>query len=284
MKKIISVLITVIMLFSVSVCALAVQNTANFKVNVISETDGKLKISVDYEGWAEFCCCDFDLEYNSGLLKAETAYDGDGMVAFAKYAKANNGATISSSNPSSNPVKVTFATTIPFKAVNGKDMFIVEFTKLSKQSVKSGDLKLVFTNCQTGDYDDVKTSVSYGFGSADTAERTTASQTAANNTSAATVESNSGKSVSTADDSEKSAETLKTGSETVLSSENKNDVNITSEGSKPDSVDYGKNTDADNGKKIAIVAAAAVLMLVVIVSVCVVLVKKTKKDDNSGND
>lgn len=282
MKRFISVIIAAAVFMLSAVCAFAVTPTAKFSVNIVSETDTSLKISVDYEGGAEFNCFDFEIKYNDKLLRAEKAYDGNGMDAFSKQTKLDGGATISSANPAANPLKATFATTMPFKPVDGKDLFIVEFTKLSESSVKESDIELKFTNCQTGDFSEVNTSVEYKI---EAAEKTTAvvSDPTSQKENVSSKSDASGKEGDT-----KQGKDEKTSVTSSADGKNKSE-NSAENTSSGDGEKTEKNKDTavgklSDGSKIKVVAVAAGAALVVIAAGCAAVVIKSKKDEKNTDE
>ena len=58
MKKIVSIIIAAVMAFCLCLPAFAAQS-ATFAVNVVSESDTRAIVSIDYEGGAAFNCLDF---------------------------------------------------------------------------------------------------------------------------------------------------------------------------------------------------------------------------------
>ncbi len=157
MKKAVSVFLTLLMLFAFALPCFA-ENPAKFSINILSENDKELIISVDYDGGSSFQNIDLELKYDSKKLKPTEANDGDGLTAFAMYAKRNDGNSISMINKDKNPIKGVMAATIPFKAVQGKDLFQIKFQKLSKFTAGGADLSLKLTNCQL-DYANIKTEI-----------------------------------------------------------------------------------------------------------------------------
>lgn len=274
MKRFVSVLLTVLMIFMLAVPAFAA-DAAKFRINVVSETDNEISITIDYEGGATFSCYDFELKYNAKKLSVKTAFDGAGFDAFSKNTKLNGGAVISTINSNSNPIKATCATTEPFKVVNGKDLAVINFKKLSSDKVSASDISLVFTNCQTAEFKDVKTVVESGLsGKTDGGASTSADKnTAANKTDAETDAAVSKAQSTGKDASEAQADNA--------ADQTADTWHCVQDGDRVTSDNEDAETENEEGsnKKVIVVAAAAVCMLFVIAAVCVYVVKKTKKDD-----
>lgn len=271
MKKIISIFIAVATVFCLCLPVLAAES-ATFSVNVVSESDTKAVVSIDFEGGAAFNCLDFEVEL-SKRLSVEKCATGAGLRNFKIYANDLNSdlgdTVIMSFNKDSNPIKFTFASITGFKAVNGKDLLTLTLKKTSSDKLKSDDVKLTVSNCgtsgstadsvitveaktiQIGGSSEVKTSAAAG--QAGTAVEKTASATKAGETTAVTT---------TAVSSEPSKESTTTVAESATESSS-------------DSTD-SKTTDK---KKIVIVAAAALIVLAVIVAGVAVIAKKAKKDN-----
>lgn len=170
MKKTVSVFLTLLMLFALALPCFA-ENPAEFSINIISESDKELAVSVNYDGGSTFQNIDFELKYDYKKLKPTEAVDGDGLTEFIIYTKKNSGNAISMINKDVNPIKGVMATTVPFKVVQGKDLFVIKFQKLSKAKATDGDLSLKITNCQL-DYVNIKTTVSSPWTGGTTAKAT----------------------------------------------------------------------------------------------------------------
>ncbi|MCQ2484841.1 MAG: hypothetical protein MJ168_05855 [Clostridia bacterium] len=253
MKKTASVLLTFFMLF-VMILPCAAANQAKFSVNIVSESDTELVVSLDYDGGSSFQNFDFELKYNADKLKAKEAYDGDGSAAFQMYAKKNGGNAISIVNKDINPIKGAFAVTVPFKVVQGKDMFIFSFQKLSKQSVTKGDISVAFTTCQLNDAN-VQVTVSLPFADGSPNGTVSGSSSALQKSEAATADTE----LVTADASDSIAQTEEDAESEELIA--KNEESIAEDNSNP-------------AKKIVWVVAAALCMVIIITGVIVFLRKK----------
>lgn len=278
MKKIISVLTAAVITFMLALPCFAAQ-TAKFNINVVSESDREIVVSVDYEGGAVVTSCDFELKYNAKKLSAVKISDGNGIKKFTEKVKENEGAALSSytslkQNPKANPIKYGFATTEPFNAPLGKDMMLVTFTKLSKGKTAKEDITVKFTNCTTNESVNVGTSVSSSIGStsAEVATSVPASDT-----------------VTSAANKPDTTETSSALSEENTVSTANTDISLTENASKTEQITEIKEAvsssepeiaeKTDNTRKIIIVAAAAVCLLIVIIAVCVYLSKKVKKEN-----
>lgn len=265
MKKIVSIIIAAVMAFCLCLPAFAAQS-ATFAVNVVSESNTRAIVSIDYEGGAAFNCLDFEVKL-SKRLSVEKCATGAGLRNFKIYAddlNANLGDTvIMSFNKDSNPIKFTFASISGFKAVNGKDLLTLTLKKTSADKLKADDVKLTVTNCgisgstaeakiiPIGGSSEVKTSAAAGQAGT-TVAKTSGTSKAGETTSVTT----------TAGSSELSAES------TTPVAESASDKNGENNGTK--------TTDK---KKIVIVGAAALIVLAIIVVGVVVIAKKYKKED-----
>lgn len=252
MKKTASVLLAFLMLF-VMILSCAAANPAKFSVNIVSESDTELVVSLDYDGGSSFQNFDFELKYNADKLKAKEAYDGDGSAAFQMYAKKNGGNAISIVNKDINPIKGAFAVTVPFKVVQGKDMFIFSFQKLSKQSVTKGDISVNFTTCQLDDTD-VQVTVSLPFADGSSGSTASGSSTTLQKSEVATADTE----LVTADVSDSAAETAEDTEGEALAAED----------------DETAEENNNSAKKVIWVVAAAACMVIIITGVVVFLRKK----------
>lgn len=278
MKKIISVLLALLTLFILSVPCFAAA-PAKFSITLVSENNDSAVISVDYAGGSSFGAFDFELKYNAKKLKANSAYSGDGMDAFAKYVQKNNGAILTPQiNFAVNPIKVSCASTIPFKTVNGKDLCVFSFKKLTKEKINADDLKVVFTSCTSESGATVKTEVSSSISPSGTtvpAKTTTAKTTGQVTSKASAPEKTTTE--SSASDKTSASSSINVTSSVSSVSEITTDISQT----KQTEIQQ-ESAEKGNTKKIIIVAAAAVCMLFVIAAVCIYVVKKTKNSDGEA--
>lgn len=268
MKKLISILSAAAIMLMLAVPCFAA-GTAKFSINVISETDTQLSISIDYEGGSAFACYDFELKYNDKKLSVVSAIEGDGWERFAKDSKINGGAVISSINPTDNPIKGTCATTNPFVVIDGKDLALITFKKLVKEKVTSSDITLKFTNCQTVEFETLKTDIKSML--ADTPVTSASSGLTDKKTENSVSQSNGTEATPSEDKNSESKDDVSADVNPDLT-----EKEVGEELSAAETENNSENTS--NTKKIVVVAAAAICMVFVIAAVCVYLIKKSKND------
>ena len=281
-KKLVSLFLTAAMLFMLAVPSFAVK-AAKFSLKKVSETDGEIVLSIDYEGGSTFNCIDFEVDYNDKKLKPVEAYDGDGLEAFIRELKKENGAGVSAINKESKPIKGSMAVTSMFKVVNGKDLFIIRFKKLAKEKVTSDDIDVIFTNCAS-ENEKIQASItnqlSGSSGNNNSAvtkissdkknNATTADKSGSSTKSDATAAAKDDKSQSNATDqnSDGTVQTVKVIDNSVRN-EDKQEQN------------ESQNTDilqkSDNAKKIVVIAAIVCCAVLVLIAVFVYLTKKKGK-------
>lgn len=268
MKKIVSIIIAAVMAFCLCLPAFAAQS-ATFAVNVVSESDTRAIVSIDYEGGAAFNSLDFEVAL-SNKVSVEKVATGAGLRNFKIYAEDNeNGVVLTSFNKDANPMKFAFISITSFKAVNGKDLLVLTLKKTSSTKLTEKDVNLKVTSCglsgasetevimidtkviQIGDSSTIKTSAAAG--QAGTTIAKTSGTTKAGETTSA---------VTTVGSSELSEESATPVAESVS-------------GKK----DEDTNTKTTDKKKIVIVGAAALIVLAIIVVAVVVIAKKYKKED-----
>lgn len=280
MRKILSVLLAASIAFMLAIPCFAIK-AAKFSVKTVSETDGEIVVSVDYEGGSTFSCFDIEMTYNEKKLKVTEAYDGDGLEAFIRDAKKNEGAMVASViNKDKNPIKDSMAITASFRVVDGKDLFVAKFKKLSKDKVTADDIDVKFTNCAT-QTEKVQASVSNLIGGG------TAASKAPVTTSKAVQPSKSPEnSTAQTDKTENKSDTTVSEKTDVKSSEASSEIKTdptSQEGSEnaeqelvTEEIQPDETAKTDNTKKIIVVAAAVVCVLFVIAAVCVYISKKKK--------
>jgi|GEM_PF-877125 len=275
MKKIVSIIIAAVMAFCLCLPAFAAQS-ATFAVNVVSESDTRAIVSIDYEGGAAFNNLDFEVTLSS-KVRVEKCANGAGLRNFKIYAddlfyktyKAETDTVIMSFNKDVNPLKFSFASITGFKSVNGKDLLVITLKKTSSAKLTEKDVELKVEDCgisgttakevisvnaqviQIGGSSEVKTSAAAGQAGT-TVAKTSGTSKAGETTSSTT----------TTGSSELSAES------TTPVAESTSDKNGENNGTK--------TTDK---KKIVIVGAAALIVLAIIVVGVVVIAKKYKKED-----
>ena len=133
MKKIISIIIAAVMAFCLCLPAFAAQS-ATFAVNVVSEDNTKAVVSIDYEGGTAFNCLDFEVTLSS-RVSVEKVATGAGLRNFKIYVEDNYDDiyqnVLTSFNKDINPMKFSYISLVGFKAVNGKDLFVLTLKKTS---------------------------------------------------------------------------------------------------------------------------------------------------------
>lgn len=269
MKKFTSIFISLIMVFALCVPALAANEAASFVVNVLSETDSQAFLSIDYNGGQSFNCLDFEVKL-SDRVSVKSCANGAGLRNFKIYVDDldSEDLTISSYNKEGNPIKFTFATTVKFKVVNGKDLLTLTLNKKSAAKLTSDDVKLTITNCGISADDLSTTSIKTSVVQIGNKESTTLKSPDQVGTAA-----------------EKTSTPAPVGEVTSAAQETTLNVEETStdvENSELTPVDENNETeqnDSSNKKKIIIVAAAAFCLVIVIGATVIYIVKKSKKEE-----
>lgn len=263
MKKTASILLTMLMLFAL-VLPCAAASPANFSMKIVSESDSEFVISLDYDGGSSFQNFDFELKYNEKKLKPKEAYDGDGSFAFQTYSKKNGNPSISVVNKDINPIKCAFASTVPFKAVQGKDMFIFSFQKLSKDKIAKSDISFKFTTCQLNDANvqvNLSTPWSAGSDSGNAQSQQNAAQTSVSKPTA---------------DTSKATGVTSESTELVTVTDNQSSDVSSAEDTETNAMGETEvEKDGNSTKKIIIVVAAALCMVMIIVGVIISIRKKS---------
>lgn len=270
MKRIISVLLVLIMAAGLCVSAFAANETAGFLVNILSESDTEAMVSIDYNGGQSFNSLDFEVKLSERVALKSCA-NGAGLRNFKIYVSdlESGDLTLSSFNKDNNPIKFTFATTLMFKAVNGKDLLTLTITKKSAAKLTADDVMLTVTNCGVSEADgstaNVKTSVIQigNVQSGETLQSPNQIGTAAEKT---------GTPVPVSGVTSVSQESA-TGESELSQSEESVEL-ITDEGEN--SIEQSKTSDK---RKIIIVAAAAFCLVIVIAATVIYITKKSKKED-----
>lgn len=161
-KKIMAAILCVLMIGVCVPFTVSAENSASFKICVASQDSKSVVVTLDFAGGTGFSAFDADIEYNNLKLSLEDCQFASGFAAFKQYSDKNNGAMIYDANSNANPVKVSIATTEPFKIIN-KDGAILKlkFSKIKDANISEDDITLKIENCQTSDFEDIKTSVAY---------------------------------------------------------------------------------------------------------------------------
>ncbi|MBQ8227540.1 MAG: hypothetical protein IJZ88_00855 [Clostridia bacterium] len=261
MKKIISVVISLFMVLSLIPFTASAADEIDFTLRISSETDNELTLVLDYDGGTGFSALDIDVSYDRVRLELKSCEKGAGYVAFEKYLNDNDALSICSINQNQNPVKVSMANTIGFKAIDGKKSVItLTFAKVPGTKFAEEDVTLDFTNCQTASFENIAVNFDYDLtapvqGATEKTEQDATEypqQTSADNVDEA-VDSEIGDSV----EGEAQQTPAQSGSEDEPAEKN--------------------DTDDGNSKTVIIIAAVAVLVVGAAVIVLFVIKSKKKK-------
>lgn len=270
MKKFLSLFLTFAFAFMLALPCFAA-SAARFNINLVSESNTEAVISIDYEGGTAFACFDAELKYNDKKLKATEAYDGDGGLAFAKAAKMDGGLIVTAINPETNPIKAMLATTVEYKNVDGKDIFVVKFKKLVKEKLTGSDVSLVFTNCMNSERVVINTEVTSSLAGRGEAVESTAQNPSAPTKSENTAQQPSSEAAPVNTEDKTDSQPVDEGSSEASKGEASSDKTAEIKDEKP-----------LGNKKIIVVASAAAVMVAVIVVGCIYVVKKTKNNEEDA--
>lgn len=139
----------------------AADSTA-FKICVAAQDSKSVTITLDCTGGTGFGALDASIKYNNLKLSLEDCQFASGFAAFKQYVDSKNGLTIFNANSDMNPVKISVATTVPFKVIDGDGAIIkIRFSKIEGANISESDISLTIDNCQNENFEDIKTSVSY---------------------------------------------------------------------------------------------------------------------------
>lgn len=162
MKKIFAFLICAVMVLSFIPVTVNAADGAEFKLCVVSQDEKSVTVSLDFAGGTGFCALDASIKYNNLKLTLENCQFASGFAAFKNYLESQGGMTIFNANNDSNPIKISIATTIPYKIVNNDGAVIkLKFSKIAGVNLSAEDISVSFDNCQNGNFQDIKTSVSF---------------------------------------------------------------------------------------------------------------------------
>lgn len=268
MKKIISIILAAVTALCLFIPALAAENS-RFGVTVVSENDTKAVVSIDFNGGTAFNCLDFEVELSNRVSVTDCS-NGAGLRNFKIYVGdlGTQDATLSNFNKDSNPIKFTFATTVGFKAVNGKDLLVITLKKDTADKLTSKDVKLTVTNC----------GISGAQATSAVIIGTTVTQIGEKSNTPVTVPGQAGTTVAKTSSAAKTDAT--TAATTVDSSKTTVQTEITDEhsGQTPDANAETEKKQPDRNK-IIIVAALAISMIAVIAAGVIFIAKKYKKED-----
>lgn len=161
-KKIIAAALCMLMIAMCVPFTVSAAENASFKICVASQDSKSVVVTIDFAGGTGFSAFDADIKYNNLKLSLEDCQFASGFAAFKQYSDKEQGAMIFNVNSDINPVKVSIASTIPFKAIN-KDGAILKlkFSKIEGANIAESDISLDIQNCQDSVFTDIKTSVAY---------------------------------------------------------------------------------------------------------------------------
>lgn len=173
-KKIFAAILCAVMVISLIPFTVSAAESASFKLCVASQDSKSVTITLDFADGTGFSAFDASLKYNNLKLSLEECQFASGFAAFKNYVDEKGGMTIFNANSTDNPVKISIATTVPFKKINSDGAIIkIRFSKIEGANVAQSDFSLTIDNCQNGNFEDINASVSY--------DLTTGSSSSANN-------------------------------------------------------------------------------------------------------
>ncbi len=173
-KKVFAAVLCMLMIASFIPFTVSAADTAAFKICVAAQDSKSITITLDCANNAGFCAFDASIKYNNLKLSLEDCQFASGFAAFKQYVDSQSGMTIFNANSDVNPVRISIATTVPFKAINGDGAIIkIRFSKIEDANVSESDIVLNIENCQNENFEDIRTSVAY--------DLTTGSSSSANN-------------------------------------------------------------------------------------------------------
>ena len=272
MKKLISVFICAIMVLSLLPFTASAADEINFTLRLKSETDNEVVLTLDYDGGTGFCALDADISYDRVRLELKSCEKGDGYAAFEKYLEDEGSSSISSINAKINPIKVSMANLLSFRAVGGKKSVVtLKFAKVPGTKFAKNDVTVDFTNCQTETFTDIKVNFDYDLKQAvNVTEKTDATESSTEYPQQPSEDNIEGESDSEIGDTPEATENqdiADQGADTQGENEQANADDVTTDGAKP-----------DNTKLIVIIVAVAVVVLGA-GAVAVVKLKGKKKND-----
>ena len=162
MKKIASVMICLVMVLSLLPFTVSAADEINFALRIEEETEKEVTLVLDYDGGVGFSALDIDITFDRIRLDLKSCEKGDGYAAFEKYLESNSHASICSVNSKENPIRVSMANTLGFKAIDGeKSVVKMKFAKVPGTKFAKEDVTFDFTNCQTASFTDIKVNFEY---------------------------------------------------------------------------------------------------------------------------
>lgn len=293
MKRFFSLFLSVILMLTLAVPALGAE-TVKFKVTVVSENATQAVVTIDYDGGSSFSCLDLEIALSSKLTVVSGGQSA-GLKAFRDYADDKGGAAIGAFNTESKPIKSTFATTVPYEAVNGKDLYKLTLKKSTADKITKNDVKVTITNCgilkNGGDIVDLSPSIAYAQSSYVAPTKPT-TKTTTKATTKTTKKTDASKQTTT-----KASETTKAGETTTLTEATTvagetttlefytlgemvtEDVIGTLE-DNDNELEKSKEQAEKDKKKIILIGVGAACCVIVIAGVLIYVVKKAKKEES----
>lgn len=166
LRKILAGFICVMMLISLVPFTVSAAESADFKICVAEQDEKSVTITLDFAGGTGFSAFDADIDYNNLKLTLEDCKFASGFASFKEYLEGEGGMTMFNANSKEDPIKISIATTVPFKIVNNDGSILkMKFSKIAGVNVSDDDISLTVTNCQNADFTDIKANISYDFSS-----------------------------------------------------------------------------------------------------------------------
>ena len=161
-KKIAAALLCVLMILSFIPFTVSAAESAAFKICVSSQDSKSVTITLDFADGSGFCALDASIKFNNLKLSLESCQFASGFAAFKNYAEKEGAMMIFDANDKDNPVKVSIASTTPFKKINNDGSILkIKFSKIEGANIAESDIALTIENCADASYEDIKASVSY---------------------------------------------------------------------------------------------------------------------------
>lgn len=271
MKKALSLIFCVLIVAAVLPFSASAASSADFKLSVTSQNDKTATVVFSFAGGTGFSALDVEIKYNKVKLSLEekNCQEADGVLAFVK-ASSGNGGVIKSVNAKENPIRYSFATLEPFRAINGDGSILkITFSKIPGTKLTESDITVTITNCQSSDFKDIGVSVTTDLTGAQ--GNTNAGTEYAQNTSV------DGKNEAT--DSEIGESVQPSGDN--ANGESGSGISQAAEDSdKSDVTSAEKNVKEGSSAKKIIIIVAAIVCVAGVGAVIVLFVKNSKKNGN----
>lgn len=251
--------------------------SADFKICVAEQDEKSVTITLDFVGGTGFSAFDASIDFNNLKLTLEDCQFASGFASFKEYIEGEGGMTIFNANSKEDPIKISIATTVPFKKINNDGAILkIKFSKIAGVNVSDDDISLSIENCQNSDFTDIKANIAYDF-----------SAGSSSSSSDSTVEGgklpeeSAGQSTTGASSVENSAVVLKTDpSEKNAAQASKADSK--NQEDKTENAQTGENEQSDT-KKTVIFFVAALLFLAGVIALGVIILKNRKLASGSDN-